>query len=46
MFGQPTRKEFDEVTRQLTELRREVRVLGRQLRAQVPPVDNKVEDRA
>src|SRR6195256_3850793 len=34
MFGLPTRKDFDEVTRQLTELRREVRALNRQLRAQ------------
>jgi poly[(R)-3-hydroxyalkanoate] polymerase subunit PhaE len=36
MFGQPTRKEFDEVTRQLTELRREVRALARQVHAQKP----------
>jgi polyhydroxyalkanoate synthase subunit PhaE len=30
MFGLPSRKDFDDVTRQLTELRREVRALGRQ----------------
>ena len=30
MFGLPTRKDFDDVTRQLTELRREVRALARQ----------------
>jgi hypothetical protein len=29
MFGLPSRKDFDDVTRQLTELRREVRALGR-----------------
>jgi polyhydroxyalkanoate synthesis regulator phasin len=29
MFGLPSRKDFDEVTRQLTELRREVRALSR-----------------
>ncbi len=29
MFGLPTRKDFDDVTRQLTELRREVRALKR-----------------
>ena len=34
MFGVPSRKDFDEVTRQLTELRREVRALSRQLSAQ------------
>ena len=34
MFGLPTRKDFDDVTRQLTELRREVRALARQGRAQ------------
>ena len=34
MFGLPTRKDFDDVTRQLTELRREVRALGRQARGQ------------
>jgi polyhydroxyalkanoate synthase subunit PhaE len=34
MFGLPSRKDFDEVTRQLTELRREVRALGRQVSAQ------------
>jgi hypothetical protein len=34
MFGLPTRKDFDDVTRQLTELRREVRALGRQGRGQ------------
>jgi polyhydroxyalkanoate synthase subunit PhaE len=34
MFGMPGRKDFDEVTRQLTELRREVRALGHQVRAQ------------
>jgi polyhydroxyalkanoate synthase subunit PhaE len=33
MLGQPTRKDFDEVTRQLTELRREVRALERQMQA-------------
>jgi hypothetical protein len=33
MLGQPTRKDFDEVTRQLTELRREVRALERQVHA-------------
>jgi hypothetical protein len=32
MFGLPTRKDFDDVTRQLTELRREVRALARQAR--------------
>jgi polyhydroxyalkanoate synthesis regulator phasin len=37
MFGLPTRKDFDDVTRQLTELRREVRALGRQIR------DGKIE---
>jgi hypothetical protein len=34
MFGLPTRKDFDDVTRQLTELRREVRALARQGRRQ------------
>jgi hypothetical protein len=34
MFGLPTRKDFDDVTRQLTELRREVRTLTRQVRDQ------------
>ena len=34
MFGLPTRKDFDDVTRQLTELRREVRALARQRRNQ------------
>jgi poly[(R)-3-hydroxyalkanoate] polymerase subunit PhaE len=34
MLGLPTRKDFDDVTRQLTELRREVRALGRQMRDQ------------
>jgi hypothetical protein len=34
MFGLPSRKDFDEVTRQLTELRREVRALNRQVSAQ------------
>ena len=34
MFGLPTRKDFDDVTRQLTELRREVRTLSRQVRDQ------------
>src|SRR4249919_1252432 len=34
MFGLPTRKDFDDVTRQLTELRREVRTLTRQVRNQ------------
>ena len=34
MFGLPSRKDFDEVTRQLTELRREVRALNRQISAQ------------
>jgi len=34
MFGMPGRKDFDEVTRQLTELRREVRLLSRQVNAQ------------
>jgi polyhydroxyalkanoate synthase subunit PhaE len=34
MFGIPGRKDFDEVTRQLTELRREVRALNHQLNAQ------------
>jgi polyhydroxyalkanoate synthesis regulator phasin len=34
MFGVPSRKDFDEVTRQLTELRREVRALNRQLSSQ------------
>jgi hypothetical protein len=33
MFGLPSRKDFDDVTRQLTELRREVRALGRQANA-------------
>lgn len=37
MFGLPTRKDFDDVTRQLTELRREVRALTRQVR------DHKIE---
>jgi hypothetical protein len=34
MFGVPSRKDFDEMTRQLTELRREVRALNRQVSAQ------------
>lgn len=34
MFGLPGRKDFDEVTRQLTELRREVRALGHRVNAQ------------
>jgi len=34
MFGMPGRKDFDEVTRQLTELRREVRALGHRVSAQ------------
>jgi len=34
MFGLPSRKDFDDVTRQLTELRREVRTLTRQVRDQ------------
>ena len=34
IFGMPGRKDFDEVTRQLTELRREVRSLSHQLNAQ------------
>ena len=34
MFGLPTRKDFDDVTLQLTELRREVRALARQGRRQ------------
>lgn len=34
MFGMPGRKDFDEVTRQLTELRREVRALSRQVNSQ------------
>jgi hypothetical protein len=34
MFGMPGRKDFDEVTRQLTELRREVRALGHRMHAQ------------
>lgn len=34
MFGIPGRKDFDEVTRQLTELRREVRALSHQVNAQ------------
>ena len=34
MFGMPGRKDFDEVTRQLTELRREVRALGQKVNAQ------------
>ena len=34
MFGLPSRKDFDEVTRQLTELRREVRALNRQVGTQ------------
>jgi hypothetical protein len=34
MFGMPGRKDFDEVTRQLTELRREVRALSRKVNAQ------------
>jgi hypothetical protein len=34
MFGLPTRKDFDDVTRQLTELRREVRALNRRVRDQ------------
>jgi hypothetical protein len=34
MFGLPTRKDFDDVTRQLTELRREVRALKRGQHAQ------------
>lgn len=34
MFGMPGRKDFDEVTRQLTELRREVRALSHQVNTQ------------
>jgi polyhydroxyalkanoate synthesis regulator phasin len=34
MFGMPSRKDFDEVTRQLTELRREVRALSHKVNAQ------------
>lgn len=34
MFGMPGRKDFDEVTRQLTELRREVRALSHRMQAQ------------
>jgi polyhydroxyalkanoate synthase subunit PhaE len=34
MFGIPGRKDFDEVTRQLTELRREVRALSHRINAQ------------
>ena len=34
MLGMPGRKDFDEVTRQLTELRREVRALSRKVNAQ------------
>jgi polyhydroxyalkanoate synthesis regulator phasin len=34
MLGLPTRKDFDDVTRQLTELRREVRTLTRKMRDQ------------
>jgi polyhydroxyalkanoate synthase subunit PhaE len=34
MFGMPGRKDFDEVTRQLTELRREVRALSHRVQAQ------------
>ncbi len=34
MFGMPGRKDFDEVTRQLTELRREVRALSHKVNAQ------------
>ena len=34
MFGMPGRKDFDEVTRQLTELRREVRALSHRVNAQ------------
>jgi polyhydroxyalkanoate synthase subunit PhaE len=34
MFGMPGRKDFDEVTRQLTELRREVRTLSHRVHAQ------------
>jgi hypothetical protein len=33
-LGLPTRKDFDDVTQQLTELRREVRTLARQIRDQ------------
>ena len=36
MFGMPGRKDFDEVTRQLTELRREVRALSHKVHAQEP----------
>lgn len=36
MFGLPSRKDFDDVTRQLTELRREVRALGRRANAKQP----------
>jgi polyhydroxyalkanoate synthase subunit PhaE len=36
MLGQPTRKDFDEVTRQLTELRREVSALERLVQSQNP----------
>jgi polyhydroxyalkanoate synthase subunit PhaE len=34
MFGMPGRRDFDEVTRQLTELRREVRALSHKIHAQ------------
>jgi hypothetical protein len=34
MFGMPGRRDFDEVTRQLTELRREVRALGHRVSTQ------------
>jgi len=34
MFGMPSRKDFDEVTRQLTELRREVRALSHKVSGQ------------
>jgi polyhydroxyalkanoate synthase subunit PhaE len=34
MFGMPGRKDFDEVTRQLTELRREIRALSHEVHAQ------------
>src|SRR6478672_7152796 len=34
MFGMPSRKDFDEMTRQLTELRREVRALSHKVNAQ------------
>jgi polyhydroxyalkanoate synthase subunit PhaE len=47
MFGMPGRKDFDEVTRQLTELRREVRALSHKVHAQersTRPTRPKVDD--